>query len=125
VTFQYSRYADRGYEVSSAGDRRFSALNAEMEDGRTIEEHYQCDVKGYDPGGTQWRLGKGKPPLRKRDTWPEYLDLWRRWAALNPKLIAELRLKAHGRTLTDRFANGPVSQARALAQILNEDEPWL
>lgn len=37
-----------GYEVSTQGDRRFSALVARMPDGRTIEE------------------GKGKPPLRSR-----------------------------------------------------------
>lgn len=35
-----------GYEVSSSGDKRFSALFAKMADGRTIEEHYQCDIKG-------------------------------------------------------------------------------
>lgn len=31
-----------GYEVSSKGDRRFSALIALMPDGRTIEQWYQC-----------------------------------------------------------------------------------
>ena len=35
-----------GYEVSTAGDWRFSALTARLDDGRTIEMHYQCDVKG-------------------------------------------------------------------------------
>lgn len=35
------------YEVSSKGDKRFSAFYARLKDGRTIEEAYQLDVKGY------------------------------------------------------------------------------
>lgn len=54
----------------------FSAFNAIMPDGRSIEQHYQCDVKGYDPGGRNWRLGKGRPPLdTSKDLWGEYLAL--------------------------------------------------
>lgn len=111
-----------GYECSSAGDKRFSAFYAKLEDGRTIEMHYQCDVKGYDPGGRNWKLGKGRPPLDKRkDMVAEYQKLWDRWATQNPELIAELRnhAKQHGNVLTDRFATTAVSQAKALANILN------
>ena len=72
-----------GYEVSSKGDTRFSALNALLEDGRTIEMHYQCDPspvgKGFDPGGTNWRLGKGKNPkdpnMTREQLWEKYLGL--------------------------------------------------
>lgn len=32
------------YEVSSVGDKRFSAFNAIMPDGRSIEQIYHCDV---------------------------------------------------------------------------------
>lgn len=49
-----------------------------------------------------------------------YLPLWQEWAKQNPELIEELRAKVKGKTLTDQFANTRVSQARALAQILNE-----
>ena len=48
-----------------------------------------------------------------------YLPLWQEWAKQNPELIEELREKSKGKTLTDRFANTRVSQARALADILN------
>ena len=48
-----------------------------------------------------------------------YLPLWQEWARQNPELIDELRIKAKGKTLTDQFANTRVSQARALAEILN------
>lgn len=49
-----------------------------------------------------------------------YLPLWQEWAKQNPELIEELREKSKGRVLTDRFANKTkVSQARALADILN------
>ena len=112
----------RGYEVSSRGDKRFSALFARLSDGRAIEAHYQCDVKGYMPGGTDWRVGKGKPPLdRSTDTWRAYLGLWQQWAAQNPALIEELRALAaqHDNMLRDRFASTQVNQARALSEILN------
>ena len=48
-----------------------------------------------------------------------YLPLWQEWARQNPELMEELRKKAKGKTLTDQFANTRVSQARALADILN------
>lgn len=111
-----------GYECSSRGDKRFSAFCAVMPDGRTIEQHYQCDVKGYQPGGRDWRLGKGKPSLDPtKDLWAEYLALWQTWAQHNPQLIAELSQKVgkHHYNLTDMFASTPVNQARALATILN------
>ena len=112
-----------GYEVSSQGDKRFSAFNARMPDGRSLECHYQCDVKGYDMGGTNWRLGKGKPPLdRSKDMWAEYLALWKTWVKDNMPLVLELKRKVdeHGGVLSDRFASTSVNQARALACVLNE-----
>lgn len=112
-----------GYECSSKGDKRFSALFAVMPDGRTIEQHYQCDVKGYQPGGTNWRLGKGKPPLDKtKDLWEEYLSLWETWANNHPELMDGLgyAAAAKGYCLSDCFASTPVNQARALAEILNK-----
>ena len=121
VQFTWSRYG--GYEVSSKGDARFSAFNARMPDGRSIEQHYQCDVKGYDPGGRNWRLGKGKAPLRRVDLWAEYLALWRTWAKHNAPLMRELRQAAEnkGGVLSDRFATTHVNQARALSELLNEE----
>lgn len=120
----YARFARDGYEVSTQGDRRFSALNARLNDGRTIEEAYQLGVKGYAIFGDDWRLGKGKPPMDcKVDLWAEYLKLWKQWAEENPELIEELARLSFGKTLTDRFAKTPISQARALADILNEQFP--
>lgn len=118
----WSRFAPNGYEVSSAGDKRFSALYARLLDGRTIEEAYQLDVKGYRAAGaTSWRAGKGKPALATLNPdqlWLQYLALWQQWACENPALIADLRVQSDGRPLTDRFASSPISQARALASIL-------
>lgn len=114
--YSWSRFG--GYEVSTRGDRRFSAFNARLADGRTVEEHYQCDVKGYDPGGRNWRLGKGKPPLdAATDLWSAYLALWREWAAAHPTLMDELATHV---VLSDRFASTPVNQAHALSVLLNE-----
>lgn len=122
-TFTWRRYG--GYECSSRGDKRFSALYARLPDGRTIEEAYQLDVKGYRAFSNDWRCGKGKLP---RGLWPggtlwlAYLDLWRTWADYNPTLMLELREHGAraGYVLSDRFAKTDVSQARALALLLNE-----
>lgn len=119
--YTWSRYG--GYEVSSKGDKRFSAFTARLKDGRTIEEAYQLDIKGYRQYGNNPILGKGKPPIDKHiDTWEEYLTLWKTWAQENPELIEELRqkAKANNNTLSDMFANTNINQARALATILNE-----
>lgn len=113
----------RGYEVSTAGDRRFSALVAALPDGRTVEEAYQLDVKGYRAQGDDWRLGKGRPALDGRsraDLWPEYLALWREWAGANPALMDELDRATRGRVLTDRFATSDTNQAHALSTLLWE-----
>lgn len=121
VAFSYARYG--GYECSSRGDRRFSALFARMPDGRTIEMHYQCDVKGYQPGGTNWRLGKGKPPLDPSiDLYAAYKALWLEWAENHKPEMRELYVAAKrtNGVLSDMFATGPISQARALADILND-----
>ena len=119
MVFTWSRSG--GYEVSSKGDKRFSALFARMADGRTIEDWYQCTVKGY----PTWQEGKGKPPritMPRPLQWDMYLSLWKVWALTHKDLIVDLHSKAvsHGGKLSDCFANSDINQARALAQILNE-----
>ncbi len=120
--FTWSRRG--GYEVSSKGDKRFSAFYARLPDGRTIEQWYQCDTKHYQPGGTDWKLGKGKPPLiamTPEALYEAYKALWVTWAVANPHLMMELRCKAleHNCVLSDMFAQTPVNQAHALADLLN------
>lgn len=149
MLFAWKRFG--GYEVSSKGDKRFSAFNAIMLDGRSLECWYQGDCKGWCPGGTEWRLGKGKPPKEltpeaqdaliypelyattQGGLWEAYLTLWRRWCNDHVDLLADLREKIlqHHRLmpsedevfyLCDRFATTPINQAHALAVILNERE---
>lgn len=127
-TFTHARFAkkDEGYELSSQGDRRFSALFSCLKDGRTIEQAYQLDVKGYRVEGNDWRLGKGKLAINGKNPdqlWDDYVNLWRQWTQENPAILEDLREKASGKILTDKFASSPVSQARALALILNETGP--
>lgn len=135
-SFTWDRTSNNSYEVSSRGDARFSALNAKFNKGTiidgvdvggmTIEDVYQKIIK---------KSGKGKAPAKDSRLYNEalktkeeredfsytkgYLPLWQEWARQNPELIDELRIKAKGKTLTDQFANTRVSQARALADILN------
>lgn len=124
--FTWARRHPNGYEVSSKGDKRFSAFTARLPDGRTIEEHYQCDIKGYDPGGTNWRLGKGKPPITPfvgEELFLAYKNLWRQWIGNNlPTVImlCQCLIETNKTVLTDCFASTPINQARALAEILNE-----
>lgn len=128
MIFTYARYAPKGvvgYECSSRGDRRFSALYAYLNDGRSIESAFQLDVKGFGAISSDWRAGKGKAPLNglsREAIWKAYKGLWELWAEENPELIEELRSRATGGLLTDMFASSPNSQARALAEILNEME---
>lgn len=114
-----------GYECSSKGDNRFSALYAKMPDGRSIEEWYQCDVKGYDAGGRNWKWGKGKPsliPYPEGDQYRMYKAIWQLWALQNIPLMIQLRAlaKEHDYLLKDMFAQTPINQARALSEILND-----
>lgn len=121
--FSWARFSENSYEVSSKGDKRFSALYAKLNDGRTIEEAYQLDVKGYREKGSDWKLGKGKAPIReitKEQQWEEYKGLWRQYLDENPELLQDLKKKAKGKVLTDRFATTDISQARALAELLSE-----
>lgn len=119
MMFTWARFAGNCYECSTRGDARFSALRATLQDGRTIEEAYQLDVKGYRIHSNNWRDGKGKKSLREVNLWHEYKLLWWQWAFENIAEIQDLRRKAHGKVLTDMFASSDISQARALAIILN------
>lgn len=137
--FEYARNANGrpNYEVSSRGDKRFSAMTATFAPGttlfghdvggRTIESVYQNGVKQG-----QWHVSVGNQktgaPTSKEiikgntedDSYYQgYLPLWQEWARQNPQLIEELRQKAQGKVLTDMFASTAVSQARALADVLN------
>ena len=132
----WARTATNGYEVSSQGDKRFSALYATFKpgtivfghdvSGRTIESVYQHGVKQGD-WNTDNNSKTGTPKDKTiitgntEDASYEqgYLPLWQEWAKQNPELIQELKEKAFGKVLTDKFASTRVSQARALFNIIN------
>ena len=133
----WGRTSPSSYEVSTRGDKRFSALVATFKEGtiidgvdvggRTIEDVYQSVIKksrkGQAPSKESKLYNESLKTREEREDFSYtegYLPLWREWAAQNPDLIEELRTKVKGKTLTDQFANTRVSQARALAQILNE-----
>lgn len=112
------------YEVSTKGDKRYSALVAKLKDGRTIEEAYQLDVKGYRVHGNDWTLGKGKPPLStmsEKELYHKYKNLWITFFNENTNLFKEISIKAQDTTLTDMFAKTNINQARAICDILNNN----
>ena len=133
------------YEVSSRGDKRYSATEATFKPGTiikgqdvggyTIEEVYQTLLKEgtlrHFPKGVRKVQGKFLPSgflynpslttAEDREDfsyYEGYLPLWQKWARQNPELIEELRVKSAGKTLTDQFARTRVNQARALTDIL-------
>ena len=133
---EWARYSDNGYELSSAGDSRFSALSARFAYGttifghdvsdRTIESIYQHGVKQNDwitDNNSKTGAPKSNEIIKgntEDDSYRNgYLPLWQEWARQNPGLIDELKNLSEGKTLTDKFAASRVSQARALADILN------
>ena len=125
----WQRKSDDGFEVSSRGgkeldgDNQFSALYAKLKDGRTIEEAYQLDVKGYRVHGNDWKLGKGKEPLIKmtmEEQYSKYKALWGKWCDENPQKLEYLERRSKGKVLTDGFATSEINQARVLAELINE-----
>ena len=107
----YGRNHPNNYEVSSAGDKRFSAMYAKLPSGQTIETAYQT-LKG---------TGKGKPALDPNfDYWGTYKGLWNEFFDANPAALTEIAEKSSGKVLTDRFANTSNNQARAIHEILVE-----
>jgi hypothetical protein len=119
-----------GYEVSTKGDKRFSAFNARIKslNNLSIETLYQCTNeygKGHDPVGLDWRKGKGKPPINgksKEQLYSDYKSLWSLWMSENTDLVFELKDLAseYNCVLSDCFASTPINQARALSELLNE-----
>lgn len=137
--YTWAVYSQNGYEVSSAGDKRFSALYAKFKQGtvidgvdvsdKTIEYVYQNVIKKSSKGKAPSQDSKlYNPSLTTKEQREDfsynngYLPLWQEWARQNPDLIAELAEKAAGKTLTDKFANTNVSQARALSDILIQQQ---
>jgi hypothetical protein len=120
---------EQKFEVSSRGDKRFSAGWAEV-DGRTIEDIYQVDIKGgVKTGSGRFAYStKGNPPapgsLASRMTADEqyeaYKDLWRKYFDQNPEALQEVARKSQGKVLTDIYGSGDVNQARAIHDILTE-----
>lgn len=118
--YTWKRKHKNGYEVSSKGDKRFSAFYAKLNNGKSIEYIYQCDIKGYN----SIKEGKGQIPLiEHEDIYQEYKNAWKEFFYQNTELLMELHqhLKKHNITvITDMFANSPINQARAISDILNE-----
>lgn len=110
-----------GYECSSKGDKRYSAFYARLNDGLSIEHHFQCFIKGY----PSIEEGKGNPPLRempKEETYYLYKELWRKYLDSKPWLWTELKVNVEkcNNTVSDMFGTSEINQARALCDLLNE-----
>lgn len=119
------------YEVSTRGDKRFSALHARVPslNNQLVEEIWQLDKKGFRELGNDWHLGKGRTPrpgspaygLTFEESQALYTDIWRQMFRDKPDMLQALVDSAGDKILTDSFAQpGRVSQATALQAILEE-----
>lgn len=107
----YARYSPQGYEVSSRGDKRYSAMYATLPTGQTIEQAYQS-AKG---------TGKGQPAKDPNfDYYGTYKGLWDQYFDANPESLNEIARVSKGKVLTDQFASTVNNQARAIHDILTE-----
>ena len=107
----YARYSPQGYEVSSRGDKRYSAMYATLPTGQTIEQAYQS-AKG---------TGKGQPAKDPNfDYYGTYKGLWDQYFDANPESLNEIARLSKGKVLTDQFASTVNNQARAIHDILTE-----
>lgn len=117
------------FEVSSAGDRRFSAGWAEI-DGRTIEDIYQVDIKGgkktgsgrfaYSTKSKDPAPGSPAASMTRDEQYQAYKQLWVRFFDENPELLDEVAELSRGKILTDQYGSGAINQARAIDDILTE-----
>jgi hypothetical protein len=122
--------------ASGSPNKPLSALTMKLRDGRTIEEAYQLDIKGYRSAAEQnprwsgpnrykmWMQGKRQPTLNgqtREQLEAEYKELWRNWFAENPDQF-ELAKRAIGNmTINDTKASpGSVSQSKVIRELLNE-----
>jgi hypothetical protein len=141
ATFEASTAAPASERIFRRGvnsrktNEPLSALRMKFSDGRTVEEVYQLDVKGYrqaamsnsqwkDKPWMMWMEGKGKPPLKGQspaELEAQYTDLWRHWFNQNPDQL-EVAARAIGnRPINDLFASpGSVSQSKSIHEILVE-----
>lgn len=126
ITFnKYKGERYGGYEVSSRGDKNFSAFYAYLPNNISIEEYYQLDVKGWRAKGLTTKEAKGKAPLIERtleETKQIYTELWYIYCAQNPERfwhLCETLFYTKQTVLSDMFANGPISQANSIAEVLN------
>lgn len=96
-------------EVNKFGNSVLSEKAKELygEDYQESKDNFKSDYNSY---------------INKEDFsyYVGYLPLWKEWANQNPELIEDLKEKSKGKVLTDQFATTRVNQARALADIINE-----
>ena len=120
------------FEVSTKGTpegRRYSAFNARIKakGNKSIEDIYQVDIKGGEKLGPGKYSKKGSlydGPLTYDELWSSYKGLWQEFFNENPDMLLEISRLTEGKMIVDRFASSDISQARAIFEILSENNMW-
>lgn len=108
-------------EVSSRGDKRFSAFYARIKrrNNKSIEELYQAR-KMFEGGisGLSIKEAKGKQPINIEDCRSFYSQLWNEYLDENPEFLIEL---SQYNGFSDIFGQrGHVCQAEEVYRICKE-----
>ena len=121
--WELNRYpSPNWYLLGEGGDTRFSDKKARLQDGRTIREAFNLDVKGYRLFSNHWRYGEGRPcltPMNDDQLYMAYLNLWHEWGYENPYLIAKLQHRCEGKYKLTYRGVDIYNPARALCDSLN------
>jgi len=102
-TRRWAVNSSNGYDISVKGDKRFTANNAFLKNGKSIAELFVKHKK----------LSAEERYQKLKELWAQYLDE-------NPKLFKDLLEKTKGKTIILPTAKGPVNTARALSDLIRE-----
>lgn len=126
--YVWSRFApdgQKGLEVTSKGGligKRFSPFFMKHKSGKSLENYYQLDIKGYGKlGYTSWKQVKGEAPLNPDiDCYETFKTLYWEYFRNNPSVLYELAVLGIDHVFTDLHATSSNTQARAYSEILNQ-----
>lgn len=111
------------YEVSSKGDKRFSAFYARIiqRGNRSVEEIYQAaKIMPDGSTGLTWRQAKGHCPMNITEVAELYHQLWKEYLDENPHLMNVLKDQSG---LSDMFGKeGNQCQADTLWRLSRGQE---
>jgi len=140
IPIKWSRIAgsnEKGYEISFKGDdKRFCPNIARLNNGKTIDEVFLLDIKGYramgytaedlykkdDQGKYLIKYNRPLNNITASEEYRMYKALWEQFFYENPSLLRSLYKEAKGCVLTDQYArvDHATEPIRVISEIIND-----